>query len=233
MVLYLVILYIILGLLVFLEASTSYCRLVGYFYKQPASGLILQSSLSLFSRLLMFLFMPLVGYLADRDIFNFDRSLFFLLFIFVLFFLFICLLLSNVILNFYSRIILSIVKHGSLFHFFNIKSNKIAIKKRSFFYLGKKMRLFYLITILAYIPYYLAWPLTFILLDLFNENRGFILGLTSIFNGINTIILALYIDPKLGRIGNYFNVNINLHFDLIKLRLIASFIAWIILLLFI
>jgi len=83
--------------------------------------------------------------------------------------------------------------------------------------------------LIAYIPYYLSWPLVMLLLDLFPENRGFILGISSLFNGVNTILLTIFIDPKLSQIGNYKRIVSNIYIDIIEIRILSSLIAFFIL----
>ena len=58
-------LFLILAFLFCVEAATSISRKSGYAINNAASGLILQSSLGLLSRALIFMFMPLIGALAD------------------------------------------------------------------------------------------------------------------------------------------------------------------------
>ncbi len=56
-------LYIILALLFMVESSTSISRKAGYNIDNPSTGFVFQSSISLLSRVLVFMFIPLLGYL--------------------------------------------------------------------------------------------------------------------------------------------------------------------------
>lgn len=223
-----IILFFLLSILMVIEASTSLSRLTGYLLKTPESGLILQSSLALFSRMVMFLFMPFLGYLSDENALLSNEKLMlpasFLMPISLIF-----LYIFNIkVINIYSILVTRVSKHGSFFRgisFFTplFHSKSLKIKKI------KKLNSFYLLVLLAYIPYYLAWPIVIILLDAFNDQRGMILGMSSVFNGVNTIILTMFVDPKLIRIGNYTRLLPSIYLNLIKLRIIASFIAILIL----
>jgi hypothetical protein len=99
------------------------------------------------------------------------------------------------------------------------------IKGNSF----RKFKKLYLMAFIAYIPYYLSWSLIIILLDKYNENRGLILGLSSVFNGINTIIITTIIDPKLAQLGNYNNIINRVYNDLIFIRLFVAIVTFFIL----
>lgn len=210
-----------------IEASTSLSRLTGYLLKTPESGLILQSSLSLMSRMVMFLFMPFLGYLSDQKKLLTDESYIFIGFLFIPAGLILLYIFHSRVIHIYSTLIKRVNKHGSFFHgdsFFS-KISPPAIKTKKITNLNK----FYYLVLFSYIPYYLAWPIVIILLESYHEQRGMILGMSSVFNGINTILLTMFVDPKLIKLGNYTKLLPSIYLNLIKTRIIASFIAIILL----
>jgi hypothetical protein len=218
-------LFLILSFLFCVEASTSISRKSGYAINNAASGLILQSSLGLLSRALIFMFMPLIGALSDTgSIYTSGYSIIlsFLLLPSMLFLLFIFRVEVE-------RIFLTLLKrvgvHGSYFK--KVEAVHDMPKTDSRLRTFKKFKNLYIVVFLSYIPYYLAWPFIIILLNAFPENRGFILGLSSVFNGINTLILTLFVDPKLAKLGMYKNIILSVYNELLLVRLFASLSAFI------
>lgn len=218
------ILFLLLSILMLIEASTSLSRLTGYLLKTPESGLILQSSLSLISRMVMFLFMPFLGYLSDKQTLTTENAtLIFYSFLMPLS-LILLHLINGQVMHIYTVLIKRISEHGSLFHgvsFFK----KTTTHKNLIFKKTNSLNNFYFLTLLAYVPYYLAWPIVIILLDAFHDQRAMILGMSSVFNGVNTIILTVFIDPKLIKIGKYKRILPSVYFNLIKMRIIASLLS--------
>ena len=222
----LIVLFIILGLLYGVESSTAISRKAGYAISNPASGLIFQSSLSLLSRALLFLFMPILGYLSDSNKLLNNHIIIFFLFTIIPFVLFMVFFQKELIEKLIGRLLLRINKNGSYF----IRSNqKYSFKKLNTRHKLTMLRTFYIVVCIVYLPYYLSWPIIMYLLDRYNENRGFILGLSSVFNGINTIAITIWIDPLLAKFGRYKNLIQKIYPDLIRVRLISSIIAWLLL----
>lgn len=220
-----IILFIILGLLNTIEASTTISRRAGYSLENPAGGLIFQSSLSLLSRALIFMFMPILGSMADSNNLLSNKIQVLYLFLLTPGFLIIINLFKINIEKIFGQLLLNINDYGSYFKW----SSNIYIVQNERKKLNKKSISFYLLVLIAYIPYYLSWPLIIILLDSFNEKRGLILGLSSVFNGLNTIIITLWIDPRLAKLGLYKNLILKTYSDLLCVRVLSSFIAFLIL----
>ena len=59
------VLFLLISILVFIESSTSIARSVGFSLNSPYAGITLQGSLSIVSRFVIFLYSPLLGWLAD------------------------------------------------------------------------------------------------------------------------------------------------------------------------
>jgi hypothetical protein len=229
-----ILLFILLGFLVSIEASTSISRKSGYMINNPSTGFVFQSSLSLVSRAVIFMFMPLLGYLADKNELLKVTSDILYLYSFIPISLFLLYIIRYKLEKVYMNLLHRMNIHGSFFKSIRdenievIKFKKIkSLKKTKYF---KKL---YLIFLLSYIPYYLAWPIIIILLTIYNDNRAMILGMSSVFNGINTIIITLFIDPKLTQLGKYNRLIQYVYNDLVLLRFYASMIAYFILLLFV
>lgn len=211
-----------------IEASTSIARKSGYLINSPSSGFVLQNSLSLFSRMLVFIFVPLLGYLADTNDLNINSLNLILLYVLTPLFLFLTYLFRFKLEQLIIKLLLRIDEHGT---FFRKASKKVSIKKTSKPILRKFKKLYILFT-LAYIPFYLAWPVTIILLNEFNDYRATILGASSILNGINTIFIVVFLDPKLVQLGKYPKIINLMYVDLIKLRAVSSLISLLFILLF-
>jgi hypothetical protein len=212
------------------EASTSICRNAGYLIGNPAGGLILQSSLGLLSRILVFMFLPIVGAVSDSGNIVSEYYEIALCYMMMPLGLYVLYLNKKHILFLYELLIERVSVNGSLFKsVFDSNVSKRVQKKRSFF---KKFKRLYLISFLAYVPYYVSWPIIILLLGVFNENRGLILGLSSVLTGINTLVLTTIVDPKLIQIGRCRKVISIVYNDLIKIRIYSSLLGFFVVLIF-
>ena len=203
------------------EACTAIARKSGYSINNPASGFVFQSSLSLLSRIMVFVFMPLLGYLADTNNLSVSNLYLIMLFIPTPLILLMVYLFRYKLEKLITILLHRINVHGS---FFKATTEHIKIKKNKKIIL-KNFKKLYASFVIAYIPYYLAWPITVLLMTEFNEYRATILGLSSIFNGINTIFITLLLDPKLTQLGNYPNIINAVYSDLLLLRFVSALIS--------
>ena len=223
-------LFILLSALFVIESTTVLARKEGYRKNMPEAGLILQSSLSLLSRIVIFMFMPLLGYAADQKILSMNLIELIFVYSIVPVSLFLTLIFKEKISLVYGVLIDRLKVHGSFFRRVDLEISpevkKVKVKRRI-----KVLYKFYLLVILTYIPFYMAWPVVVFLLDAFHDNRGMILGLSSVFNGINTIIITMYIDPKLIKIGMNKRLIYSVYDDLLKMRFYSSLVVFMILLL--
>jgi hypothetical protein len=211
-------LFILLGILNLVEITTPLCRRAGILNGALAAGLQLQSSLSLVSRVINAFFLPLIGHLSDVNLLSalgFYNSIFCVFLMISIGFLIIP--AEKKILMFYSRVVGGISKSGSLF----ILTEPAKLSGFKVIYSTKKFQKIKLMTFLGFIPQYLSWPVVFIFLSHFPENRGLILGLTSVLNGINSLLLIIFIDPYILKFENYYNISNLLFEDQIKARLRA------------
>lgn len=204
--------------------STPIARLAGNDIGSLSSGLQLQTTMSLISRLLNAFFMPLLGYLSDSLAFSSLDTSAFIIFSFLS-----TLIITNIffikgyIYSLYRSICLSILKKGSVFGFVSFyKKYDLDFENSTRFKLFTKLRV---ITVIAFFPLYISWPLIFILLGLFPQNRGLVLGLSTLINGANTLTLVLLVDPYLLRIAQHKRLANLLFKDQIQLRVVASIIA--------
>ena len=188
------ILFLLLSLLYGLEASTNIERKAGYNINNASSGLFFQSALGIFSRLIMFAFMPVLGFMTDTNNLNLDFKLY--LFILVPLTIFLLYLKRRPVELVFGQIITRLDENGSYFkktdtkYFLKAPKNKKKI-------LSHKFEFTY---ILAGIPFLLSWPLIIIALIFFGEYRATIIGLSAIFNGIYTMFLNLFVDPLLSNL---------------------------------
>lgn len=216
--------FFLLSLLVAVEASTSIARRVGYMVNTPATGLFLQSSMALISRVLIFMFVPLIGYMADAEVLSIDyaHAGMFLMIIFAIYMVYSFRVLIG---NLCYKLINNINDNGSLYKA-SIRGCRFAdsFTRKPI----RKLKKFYLLVCVSYVPYYLAWPLVMLLLSKFHENRAFVIGIASVFNGISTIILTIGIDPALARMGSKRRFIQNVYVELLLVRVIAALLALII-----
>lgn len=225
-------LFTLLGLLNLLEATTPLARMAGIISSNFASGLQLQSSLSIVSRAINALYLPILGFVADSGylsnlssseliFFNSIPILILLSFYFI----------NNIILDLYLSITRSMVNTGSLFNFNKYWNkyyllNSDGIKEKNSTILKRKgFSKFRLLTMISFIPFYLSWPICFILLSHFPSSRGIVLGSTSVLNGLNSLSLVLLVDPYLIKISRYNNLSNIILIDQVKMRIIASIIS--------
>lgn len=219
------VLFIIISILYAVEASTSLARLAGIKLNNLASGLQLQSGLSLFSRALMSVFMPILGILADSGSLNNDNTST-ILFCTTLIptAVYLVYLLRCTIVATYLSSALNLIKTGSYFPL--RMSKKVNFRYKS--YTRKKRNiliLFRAVNFISYIPYYLSWPLIVLLLSKYPDNRGLIISMSSIINGLNTLALVMYVDPYLIRLSKYKLLSSWVYYDQLRIRVISAVIA--------
>lgn len=225
-------LFIILSALFAIEASTSLARKAGYSTINPASGLILQSSLGLVSRALIFMFMPLIGSASDNGLLLDNILDIPINFLFVPILLLLLFNFRNKVETLFKILLIRVNENGSYFKKSKSSIELTSIGKNYNVIKGfKRFKLLYLVVLFAYVPYYLSWPIIMILLDKFIEHRGLILGLSSVLNGINTIILTVFVDPKLAQMGQYKRTISMVYDDLIAVRVVSAIVAFLLLLL--
>jgi hypothetical protein len=212
-----------------IEACTSIARKSGYSINNPAAGFVFQSSLSLLSRVMVFVFMPLIGYLADTNSLDVSDLYLVILYVPTPLFLFIVYFYRFKFETLITILLFRINKHGT---FFKKTNEQVRIKKNKKYIFKNFKKLYFLFT-LAYVPFYLAWPITIMLMNEFNDYRATVLGLSSIFNGINTIFITVFLDPKLTQLGKYSNIINSLYSDLLILRVLSALISLFLIILFV
>lgn len=215
---YYILLFFLLSILYALEASTNIARKSGYNINNASSGLFFQSALGILSRLIMFVFMPLLGFLADTSKLEINYFLFF--YSLVPFSILILHTKSRSVEYFFGKIILRLSERGSYF-----KKSKSVYKSKP---LSKKEILslkFKRSFILMGIPFYVSWPLIILALIMFEDYRATIIGMSALFNGLYTLYLSVIVDPLLSKLGNYKNIITIVYDELIYLKLISSTIS--------
>lgn len=215
---YYVLLFFLLSILYVLEASTNIARKSGYNINNASSGLFFQSALGILSRLIMFVFMPLLGFLADTS--KLEINYFLLFYLFVPFSILILYTKSKSVEYFFGRILLRLSERGSYF-----KKSKSAYKSMPYFkreILSLKFKISY---VLVGIPFYVSWPLIILALIMFEDYRATIIGMSALFNGLYTLYLSVIVDPVLSKLGNYKNIITIVYDDIVFLKLISSTIS--------
>ena len=218
------VLYLIISFLFAIEASTSLARIAGLSNGNLASGLQVQSGLSIFSRALMAIFMPLLGSLSDLGKLKVENKIFsFYCTILIPIFIYIVYYFRVIILKIYIKMTLNLLERGTYFPVGISKDKKFIIPKRSF--IIKKLLYFRFINLISYAPYYCAWTVIIFFLSIYPNYRGFIIGLSSVMNGINTIALVFYVDPYLIKMSHYKRISSLLYNDLIKIRILSALVS--------
>jgi len=217
-------LFLILGLLNLIELTTPIARLSGMRSGELSSGLQLQSSMSILSRVLNTFFMPILGYLSDIQGFQLiDQKRYILCILILVTVMASFFLIKNYIFSLYTSICKSIILVGSIFKFYHYYNfNKLPMFRNKTIYKFRKIRW---LTIFAFIPLYISWPIIFLLIKEYPENRGFILGISSLINGINSLSLVLLIDPYLIKMSNYKSISDMLFKDQVIIRFFSLLIA--------
>lgn len=210
-------LFFLLALLFAVEACTALARVAGYRAGRPEAGLMLQSSLGLLSRLLIFMFMPLLGWMADSGNMYDDYGDLLLGYLPIPVVLLAVYGARSYIEVFFVKLVLGVTEHGSLFRRAVNETTELRMCKIN--RLPKSLRGFIFLYFMTYIPYYVAWPLIIVLIDLFPDSRGVLLGLSGVFNGLNTLMLTMFVDPRLIRYGRKYNFICRLYPYLIKVRI--------------
>jgi hypothetical protein len=218
-----------LSLLYFLEGTTSIARIAGIKNGALAIGLQIQSSLSIFSRGVNALFMPMLGYMADKLIFQGVPSFQLVAFnLIVSLALLVPIILEKKIEYFFIGVANGIKHKGVLWPIFNHKKTEY-VKHRNNPIFFKKIKIIRVVTFISYIPYYLSWAVCILAMKEFPDSRGMVLGMTSAFNGINTLALVLIVDPKLVQLSKYKKVSYIVLKDQLKIRFFSSLTSFLIL----
>ncbi|MBX9837540.1 MAG: hypothetical protein K2X69_04390 [Silvanigrellaceae bacterium] len=209
---------LLLAVLNLIEATTNISRRIGYSINNPAAGLFFQNSLSIISRMVMFLFLPILSYLSDKNLvfIRKDIGLIFLtpVFIYLLY------KYRLYVENFFAVLILRIDINGSFFKKSNIKFKYLKSIKKSILPLKFKI----LILILN-VPFYLSWIIVFILLENISTYRATIISSTTFFNGLFILGTNFFVDPFLSKLGKYKNIILIAYDEIILLKFYSSFFA--------
>lgn len=234
------ILFLLLAVLVFIEASTSLARAAGFLASSPYAGLTLQGSLAIVSRFVIFMYSPLLGFLADTSQINSDRIVLIpFLYLFIPLGLLLVCGLQAQILSLYLKLISTSLSHGrwlkrpaegykktlkEIVLAYNQLPRSSAAKLKIF----KKIKI---ITLLLYAPYYAAWPVTFLLIAQFADYRATFLSFSTICTAINTIGITLWLDPLLLKMQKQKRISIAFLQSLVYTRIESSLIVFVFILL--
>lgn len=115
----------------------------------------------------------------------------------------------------------NVSKHGTYFK----KSINYVRHEKLFRKFTFRFKSLYIIFFVAYIPYYLSWPIVLLYLSKYPDYRAMIIGMSGLLNGFNTITNALIIDPKLSQMSVYKRICAQVHNDFLYLRLISALAA--------
>jgi hypothetical protein len=229
-------LYLLLASIMSVEACSSLARYSGYHIQNPYAGLSFQGSLSLLSRLLVFVYTPLFGFLADTEQLPRNNDLTNLAGFLLTPIALMCVKAkSDLIVFWISRVIQNSATNGTWFKAASsnktdsVKSKKtisvslpIRIRDKK----HRRLKTNRVLLLLLYIPYYLAWPATLMLIAAFPKYRATLIGVSTIFTSLNTIGMTLWLDPLLVRMQEYKITAQSFLFSTIQVRINASIAAF-------
>ncbi len=163
--------------------------------------------------------MPVLGYMADTSKINTDFivELNFL----IVASLYVLIRVKSYVLAIYLQLVNNVNTHGTYFKQASIFTGNNKIFKN----VTLRFKSLYIIFIIAYIPYYLSWPIVLIFLSKYPDYRAMIIGMSGLLNGFNTVINAIIIDPKLSQMSSYKRVCAQVHNDLLYMRMVSAAIA--------
>ena len=121
-----------------------------------------------------------------------------------------------------AHVVKSVHETGS---FKNLFSQKYFIAENQSISPSFKLSKFGLHFLISYIPYYLAWPLTIVVISKFPEYRATLISLSTVFTGINSVIQSIYIDPKLTQFEIYNKPVVDMYYTFLFCRFISCVIA--------
>lgn len=172
--------------------------------------------------------MPILGLMSDSDSFSLNQLHFVLGLFPVVFFVLILLY------KFFSKFskatlpfIFSVINYGSFFKIRKKIQQPKYVDLNSFNSSWKKrLSSVRYLTVFSFVPYYLTWPLIIILLDNYPENRGSIMGLSSVVNGLTTLSLTLIIDPFVVKLSRHQILSVLFFRDQILMRSFSALVAF-------
>lgn len=214
-------LFVLLSMLYCLESLSSIARSSGIWTGNIYNGIVVQNALSLGSRLIMFVFMPVMGFFFDTGNFV-PVSLITIANICAIAGLILVYALRNYCFQFLVKVALHVKNKGRLGYTNQTHYDLLSLKS----HYDKKG--FIIKYILTYVPYYAAWPLTIFFLGEYTEYRATLIALPTVFTGITTLSISLYIDPYLSKFVEKTKENVWINASLINLR-ICSYVISIIL----
>lgn len=229
--------FLLLSLIMSMEVFVAYIRIYSIKHESYVEGLTFNSAIALITRVFTFMCIPMFAYLADTHDFTSDRfSLtfgFVLIPIYILFCPFIFLRYGGFIGQFLQRI-----KGGSYFR--KAGTSKKLLKpdlkflwKLSYVNLDQHNKTIYYVIFASYILYYLTWPFVLLIASQFHEYRTTIFSLNTIFTALNTIVMTLFVDPKVTYLAAKSEKQSTEYlWVLINIRQVSSVIAYFIFLIF-
>jgi hypothetical protein len=173
-----------------IEYVNTLARVAGFKSNSLSVGIAVQNSLGVASRAVSFLVIPLISLMADKNVFSELPTS------------------ALIALNFIAPAILALAYISRERLAGCMLYTVRAVNERGRIELGyaeckvskplapQPLVNYFRIQYLAYISYYLAWPVTIAVLREFPSYRATALSLSTVFTGINTLMIILIIDPK-------------------------------------
>lgn len=222
-----------------IEMSVSITRIVGLKNYDLGAAITLQSALALISRLAVFIYMPLAGFIVD-----FSSELLSLMVIIVPFsivpiLIVISALNSRHVTRLVGTLIQRAITTGSYFSTAPEKNRvgfveiNIFNDSYSFDEVKRITNLNVLVILFSYVLYYVSWPVIFLSIHLFPDARTTIFASAALFTGLNTLCMSLIADPTTLKLSAESSAKCELYLNLlIRLRVYGSLIALISLIIF-
>ena len=192
--------FLLLSIIMSVEVFVAYMRIYSIKHGSYAEGLTLNSAIALITRVITFMCIPMFAYLADTHDLTSDRFSLTFGFIFIpisiLFCPFIFVRYGGFIGQYLQRI-----KGGSYFQKADtseklLKPDLKFLWQLSYVNLDQHNKITYYLIFVSYLLYYLTWPIVLLIASQFHEYRTTIFSLNTIFTALNTIVMTLFVDPK-------------------------------------
>jgi hypothetical protein len=225
----------VLAYVLAVEATTPLARIAGFRNGNPYSGLSLESTLSVLSRAGMFIFTPVFGILADRNGFSTKTDVIIIGTSLIPVFIILVRLFESQILKLYSSACAGLLRDGTLWSLFGRGNQNIniieAIEYRSKTSNVQKTRFKWIQVLVfsVYVPYYLVWPVSMLLIARYHDHRATILSACTLFTSFSTLALVLYIDPKMVRLTRCPRISQVIYHRFVTSRIFSAFAALLIL----
>ena len=214
------------------EMLVSVSRIVGLKAYDLGAAITLQSALALLSRLVVFIYMPLAGLLADFSASDLTPRNIFLSFIITPIALFGLARWATGSTRLIGVLITRAEETGGYFRSVPAETNCKPISLNAFSEINPTSEVRMLLQpqnlalLLSYVLYYATWPAVFCTINMAPDFRTTIFSCAALFTGLNTLVMALVADPQTLKYAKISKLDCENYLkSLIRLRVYGIFIC--------